>query len=100
MKQARLATAVLRGDAVSQALMAELVSAHLKQPIAQTQWSRYEKGESEPPLAVLEATARVSGLARGWLAFGDEVIPGPVGAGGLTQAEVTRAIKKSAKKRA
>lgn len=35
-----------------------------------TQWRRYESGESEPPLEVIRAVAKVSGLTEAYIAFG------------------------------
>lgn len=72
MRKARLQTAVGAGEHISQERMAELVSEHLAKPIRQTQWARYEVGETEPSIAIIEATAKVSGLPPEWIAFGDE----------------------------
>jgi hypothetical protein len=74
MKEARFRTAAARREAVSQALMAQLVSNVLGRVVHQTQWGRYETGDSEPPLDVIRATARVSGLAEAYIAaFGEDM---------------------------
>jgi len=71
MKQARLQTAVGLRETVSQERMADLVGAELKRVLHPTQWRRYETGEREPPLDVIRATARVSGLTEAYIAFGE-----------------------------
>ena len=75
VKEARLQTALKLRETVSQARMAEMVAAILRTPLAQAQWSLYERGESEPPLAVIRATAQVSGLDESYLAFGTQAEP-------------------------
>lgn len=75
MREARLQAAVRLGATVSQDRMAELVSAELRRlgvtkTLSQSSWSQYEADVSEPSLAVLTATANVSGLDAGYLAFG------------------------------
>lgn len=70
MREARFRTAAERGDSVSQAAMAQLVSTLTTRVVHQTQWGRYETGESEPPLEVIIATAKVSGLSEVYIAFG------------------------------
>jgi hypothetical protein len=72
MKEARLRTALVLRETISQERMAALVAEALRRPLHQTQWRRYESGESEPPLDVLKAVARVSRVSRDWLTFGDE----------------------------
>ena len=51
--------------------MAELVGKELGRVMHATQWRRYEAG-TEPPLDVIRATARVSGLSESYIAFGKE----------------------------
>ncbi|HEX6464271.1 MAG TPA: hypothetical protein VFZ98_07460 [Vicinamibacterales bacterium] len=73
--EARLLEARLRAGAqvrrtVSQDYMADLVSAELGRALHKTQWRRYESGEREPPLDVIRAVARVSGLSESYIAFG------------------------------
>jgi hypothetical protein len=69
MKKARFQTAANVGEVVSQERMAELVSAQLGRVLHPTQWRRYET-DREPPLEVIVATARVSGLSETFIAFG------------------------------
>lgn len=70
LKHARLQTAVRLGQTVSQERMAELVSKTTGSPLWQAQWSFYELGKAEPPLAVIQAAAELSGLEASYLAFG------------------------------
>lgn len=70
MKEARLRAALRLHETVSQARMAELVSKELARTIQQTQWGRYETGENEPPLDVIQAASRVSELPPEYIAFG------------------------------
>lgn len=72
IKEARFRVAVLRKDGVSQGRMAELISGLLGRSIHQTQWGRYESGESEPPVDVIRAVARISELSPAYVAFGDD----------------------------
>src|SRR5690242_11223417 len=76
MKKARFATTQRRLETVSQRLMGDLVSALVGRTIHDTQWQRYETGESEPPLDVIRATAKISGLSESYIAFGTE-LPAP-----------------------
>jgi hypothetical protein len=93
MKEARFRTAAARREAVSQALMAQLVSNVLGRVVHQTQWGRYETGDSEPPLDVIRGTARVSGLAEAYIAaFGENA---PTARGPKTEA--APATKRTAK---
>jgi hypothetical protein len=75
MKEARLQTALRRRETVSQARMAELVAVVMNAPLAQAQWSLYERDESEPPLVVIRATAQISGLDESYIAFGRATAP-------------------------
>lgn len=70
MKEARLRTGVRLRETVSQQRMGALVGAELGRALHQNQWSRYETGESEPPLDVIRVTARLSGLDQSYIAFG------------------------------
>lgn len=74
LKTARFHVAAARRENVSQARMAELVSDASGRTVHQTQWGRYEAGESEPPLSVIRATAKVSGLSEVYIAFGYEAV--------------------------
>lgn len=69
LKEARFRTAARLREAVAQDRMAELVGKELGRVMHATQWRRYEGG-TEPPLDVIRAVARVSGLSEGYLAFG------------------------------
>lgn len=70
MKEARLAAAVRQHRTLSQATMAELVGKEIGGDLWQAQWSAYELDKSEPPLAVIRAAAKLSGLDESYLAFG------------------------------
>lgn len=54
--------------------MAVLVAKELGRALHQTQWARYESGESEPPLAIIRAAANVSGLSEAYIAFGNRLL--------------------------
>lgn len=71
MKEARFQTAARLREPVSGERMSELVGQALGRVLHPTQWRRYEGG-TEPPLDVIRAAARVSGLAEAYIAFGDE----------------------------
>lgn len=94
MKQARLQAAVQLGEHVSQERMAELVSAELGRVLHPTQWRRYET-DREPPLDVISAAARVSGLSEAYIAFGagDVEVPDPRLDRRLTPLEEQRALR-------
>lgn len=85
MKEARLRAAVLLRDKVSQDGMARLVSAALRRSLKQSAWSDYELGVVEPPLDVIRATARLSGLTPEYITFG--VTNTPVGETGHIPTE-------------
>jgi transcriptional regulator with XRE-family HTH domain len=70
MKEARLATAVRLRRTLSQAGMAELVGKEIGRDLWQAQWSKYELDESEPPLDVIRAASKLSGLDPSYIAFG------------------------------
>lgn len=97
MREARFRTAAARQVAVSQAEMAAMVGKEAARSIHQTQWARYENGDSEPPLDVIRATARVSGLPESYIAFGNSptAIIDPARDRTLTEEEENRAIAKS-----
>lgn len=106
MKEARLRTGVRLHETVSQARMADLVSAEIEWSIGQTQWGRYELGESEPPLDVIRAAAKVSELSPEYIAFGVVGGPDPALDRRLTddgpdsdRARAERAAEATAKKR-
>lgn len=75
MLEARLATAARMRKTVSQQSMAELLAPLLKRPVHQPQVSSWE-AETEPPLDVIDAYAKLSGLSREYLAWGEDT---PVG---------------------
>lgn len=72
MKKARLHAGFRLGESVSQERMAELVSRELGRVLHPTQWRRYET-DREPPLDVIVATARVSGVTEHYIAFGGDL---------------------------
>jgi hypothetical protein len=91
MREARLHAAVREKRSITMDAMAGLIAQELGRPLHLTQWRRYENGESEPPLDVIRATARVSGLAEAYIAaFGEnapaESTPAPVSADPVAQA--------------
>lgn len=105
LKEARFQTAARLRETVSGDRMAELVGTELGKTMHPTQWRRYEAG-TEPPLDVIRAVARVSGLSEAYIAFG---IIRPPDAGAivdperdrkLTDAEVDRASRKAREDRA
>jgi transcriptional regulator with XRE-family HTH domain len=69
-KQARLQAALRHGRTISQERMAEMVAEIIDRPLAQAQWSSYELGKAEPPLDVIRAAAKLSGLDEAYVAFG------------------------------
>lgn len=69
LTKARLLTAVHVGYTVSRAKMGELVGKEVGRKLDEKQWRRYESGESEPPLDVIAAAARVSELPPEYIAF-------------------------------
>jgi transcriptional regulator with XRE-family HTH domain len=71
LKEARFLTAARQREAVSQERMAELIGQELKRTFHPTQWRRYEGG-AEPPLEIIRAVARLSGLSPAYIAFGEE----------------------------
>lgn len=103
MQRARRMAAVRRDRAISQALMAALVSEELKRmdakkangetvTVSQSAWSDYEAERSEPSLIVVRATSRVSGLAEPDILFPQP--PAPIDASQLrylSPEEVERA---------
>jgi transcriptional regulator with XRE-family HTH domain len=95
MKEARLQAAVRLRETVSQERMAELVGKELGKPMHQTQWRRYET-DREPPLEVIVAAAKVSGLSEAYIAFGtpdaDRLID-PARDRRLSYAEEQRALR-------
>lgn len=104
MKEARLQTALRRHETLSQARMAELVAAEMGTPLHQAQWSNYESGKSEPPLAIIRAAAKLSGLALAYIAFPEETDSSgsplldldPSKDRKLTEEETARAIRRAA----
>lgn len=72
--------------------MAELVGAACKRTLGQTQWQRYEAGESEAPIDVVKATAKVSGLSEAYM-FGIEISINASDLRLLTDEELDRAEK-------
>jgi hypothetical protein len=70
LKEARFQTAARLRENVAQDRMATLVADALGRVLHPTQWRRYESGEREPPLDVITAVARVSGLSEAYIAFG------------------------------
>lgn len=70
MLEARMLAAAKVREAVPQRRMAELLEAVLRRPVHQPQVSAWEAG-AEPPLDVIDAYARLSGLPREYLAWGD-----------------------------
>jgi hypothetical protein len=95
--EARLQAAVRLRESVSRARMAELLGQALKRSFHETQWRRYESGESEPPLEVIRAAAAISGLSPAYIAFGD--VPVNIDASQfryLTDEEIARAERKVA----
>lgn len=73
LEEARLAASLRLKRQLSQTAMAELVSAELGRRVWQQQWSDYEAEDGpEPALDVFRATARLSGLTPGYLAFGED----------------------------
>ena len=98
MKEARLQTAVRKGETLSQDRFAELMGAVLGRVMHPTQYRRYEAGESDPPYEVVVAAAQLSGLTAAYIAFGSEPLP-PIDASQLrylTDEELDRAAKKVA----
>lgn len=78
MKEARFQTAANLQETISQQRMAGLVSKVLGRPLHQAQWSDYERGESEPPLDVIQAAAKVSELPPEYIAFGTKTVAPPL----------------------
>lgn len=68
---------------------------------AQSQLTEYHKGKVMPPLDVVLAYARATGVDPGWLAFGGESeAPAPSGFSGVPDAPLTSVSRKrGAKKR-
>lgn len=52
--------------------MGVLVAELIGRTVRQAAWSLYELGKSEPPLDVIVAAAKLSGLDASYLAFGGE----------------------------
>src|SRR6185312_1200256 len=96
MKEARLQAAARRREVLSQGAMAALVSKAVGRTIHQTQWGKYEAGTSEPPIDVIAAAAKLSGLPNAYLAFGESVavLPDPALDRKLTDTELQRALRK------
>lgn len=101
LKEARFQTAARLRENVSQDRMAELVGEALGKTFHATQWRRYEGGR-EPPLDVIRAVARVSGLSEAYIAFGISAtaIIDPTTDRKLTEAELDRASAKAKQERA
>jgi hypothetical protein len=78
MLEARLATAARRKESVSQQRMADLLTEALGRKVHQPQWSSYEAG-SEAPLDVIDGAARLSGLTRDYLGWGNDSPVGETG---------------------
>lgn len=64
LKEARLALTALSGGYVSQKAMGQLLG------LAEKVYARYEAGERQAPLAIIETAAILSGFDRDALAFG------------------------------
>ena len=90
IREARLAIAAKQRKTVSQQGMADLLTPLVGRQIHQPQVSSWE-AESEPPLDVIAAYAKLSGLERDYLAWGDtpvgETLHGIPAATPMTVAE-------------
>lgn len=75
MKEARLRTAIRENGNVTLERMGELVGGLVGRALHPTQWRRYENGESEPPLEVIQATAALAGMSEHYIAFGNQPNP-------------------------
>lgn len=71
MREARLQWGANRRESASQAAMAEAVSKLIGRKLTQSGWSDYESATTEPPLDVITAAAKLSGLSESYLAFGE-----------------------------
>lgn len=106
MKEARKTVGALRiDDSLTPKRMAELVAERLGRPFHETQWRRYEAG-TEPPLAIIQAAAALSGLREEYLAFGKlpktemTVVIDPTRDRKLTDEEIERAKEQDRRERA
>lgn len=70
MLEARLRYGAKLKKKITQTQMAAAVAEVLGAPLSQSTWSDYELAISEPPLDVIDATARVSELSPAYIAWG------------------------------
>jgi hypothetical protein len=93
LKEARFQTAARLRESVSQERMAELVGEELGRVMHPTQWRRYEAG-TEPPLDVIQAAARCSGLTASYIAFGAEGGPPQLPGGARFEGDYARVAER------
>lgn len=93
LTEARFQTAARRRETVSRDRMAELIAEVTGKPLHETQWRRYEKGQSEPGMSIVRAAAKLSGLSEAYLfgIRGGEEIIDPARDRQLTDEELDRA---------